>query len=179
MTRARFDEIIHLHSRKLFMIAMRIVRNRQEAEDLVQELFLKLWNMGDKLDGYKDIEAVAVTMIKNKSIDVVRRRKFAGEELTTAVLIVEGSSSPFDKMVSSETRTIMQNIIAKLPGNFKDLIQLREIEGLSYEEISGLTGSNINSLRVSISRARQIIKDEYLKIAYERGASERITGKVL
>ena len=176
MTRAGFDEIIHSQYRKLFMIAMKIVRNKPEAEDAVQEVFLKMWRMGDKLDEYDDPEAVAVTMLKNKCIDLVRRRKFEGEEMTNTVLNIQGSSTPFDNLVSSETRSVMGRIIAGLPENLRQLVQLREIDGLSYEEISGITGTNINSLRVSVSRARQIIKEQYLKLAYERGTSEGITG---
>lgn len=78
MTRKKFDEIIHSQYRKLFMIAYRIVKNKPEAEDVVQEVYLKMWTMGGKLDEYNDIEAIAVTIIKNKCIDVVRRRKFNG-----------------------------------------------------------------------------------------------------
>jgi len=62
MTRKRFDEIIHSQYRKLFMIAFRIVKNKPEAEDAVQEVFLKMWTMGEKLDEYDDIEAITVTI---------------------------------------------------------------------------------------------------------------------
>ena len=52
MTRDEFNNIIHKHNRKLFAIAFRILRNRQEAEDVVQDVFLKMWMMGKKLDEY-------------------------------------------------------------------------------------------------------------------------------
>ena len=154
------------------MIALRIVRNKPEAEDAVQEVFLKMWTMGEKLDEYNDIEAVAVTIIKNKCIDVVRRRKFNdGAEANPSILNFENPVSPFDQMVSDETKSIMRKIISGLPQNFRELVQLREIDGLSYDEISSITGANVNSIRVSVSRARQIIKEEYLKNSYERGTS--------
>jgi RNA polymerase sigma factor, sigma-70 family len=176
MTRKRFDEIIHSQYRKLFMIAFRILKNKPEAEDAVQEVFLKMWTMGEKLDEYNDIEAVAVTIIKNKCIDIVRRRKFNDG---AAVLTFENPVSPFDLMVSNETRAIMRKIISELPQNFRELVQLREIDGLSYEEIAAMTGANVNSIRVSVSRARQIIKEGYIKHSNERGTSENIAGKVL
>lgn len=180
MTRERFDEIIHLQYRKLYMIAVRILKNKQEAEDMVQEVFMKMWTMGVKLDEYNDVEAIAVTMLKNKCIDIVRRRKFdGGGEVSTAILNSEGPVSPLDQMVSGETRDLMSKIISGLPQNYRELVQLREIDGLSYDEIASLTGVNVNSLRVSISRARQIIKEEYIKHTYERGTSENIARKVL
>jgi RNA polymerase sigma factor (sigma-70 family) len=180
MTRNRFDEIIHSQYRKLYMIAIRIVRNKPEAEDAVQEVFLKMWTMGDKLDEYNDIEAVVVTMLKNKCIDVVRRRKYnEGEEVGTTALNFEGPVSPLDQMVSGETKDLIRKIILGLPEHYRELVQLREIDGLSYEEIASATGVNVNSLRVSVSRARQIIKEEYLKHSYERGTSEKTSRKVL
>jgi RNA polymerase sigma factor (sigma-70 family) len=172
MTRKRFDELIHSQYRKLYMIAIRILKNKPEAEDAVQEVFMKMWTMGDKLDEYNDVEAIAVTMLKNKCIDVVRRRKYNdGAEVDTAVLNFEGPVSPLDQMVSVETKDLMRKIISGLPQIYRELVQLREIDGLSYEEIASETGLNINSLRVSVSRARQIIKKEYLKHSYERGTS--------
>jgi RNA polymerase sigma factor (sigma-70 family) len=180
MTRERFDEIIHSQYRKLFMIAFRIVKNKPEAEDAVQEVFMKMWTMGEKLDEYNDVEAIAVTIIKNKCIDVVRRRRFhEGGEVRSEILSFESPASPFDQMVSAETKDIMRKIISGLPRNYREIVQLREIDGFSYEEIASMTGANINSIRVSVSRARQIVKEEYLKQSYERGNSERIAGKVL
>jgi RNA polymerase sigma factor (sigma-70 family) len=172
MTRKRFDEIIHSQYRKLYMIAIRILKNKPEAEDAVQEVFMKMWTMGGKLDEYNDVGAIAVTILKNKCIDVVRRRRFVdGQEVSTAVLNFEGPVSPLDQMVSGETKDLMRKIISGLPQNYRELVQLREIDGLSYDEIASLTGVNVNSLRVSVSRARQIIKEEYLKFTYERGTS--------
>jgi RNA polymerase sigma-70 factor (ECF subfamily) len=162
------------------MIAFRIVKNKPEAEDAVQEVFMKMWTMKNKLDEYDDIEAVAVTIVKNKCIDVVRRRKFSeGAAQPPAVMIFENPDSPYDQIVANETNEIVRKIISELNPNFRELVQLREIDGLSYEEISSMTGSNVNSIRVSVSRARKIIKEEYLKQSYERGTSEKTTGKVL
>ena len=162
------------------MIAFRIVKNKPEAEDAVQEVFLKMWTMGEKLDEYDDIEAITVTIVKNKCIDVVRRRKFSdgGVEMP-AVMNFENPVSPYEQMASNETNEIVRKIISGLAPNFRELVQLREIDGLSYEEIASITGANVNSIRVSVSRARQIIKEEYLKQSYERGTSERTVGKVL
>jgi RNA polymerase sigma-70 factor, ECF subfamily len=180
MTRERFNEIIHEHGRKLFTIAYRIVEDRPEAEDIVQDTFLKMWTMGSKLDQYRDVEALAVTIVRNKCIDAVRKRKFTGKGETPAgVQYQETAVSPHEELVSAETREIIQRIIAALPAAFRQMILMREIDGLSYEEISLATGTNVNSIRVTVSRARQMIKDEYLKQSYERGIVKRTAGKVL
>jgi RNA polymerase sigma-70 factor (ECF subfamily) len=96
-----------------------------------------------------------------------------------AKMNIENPVSPYDQMAAKETSEIVRKIISGLVPNLRELVQLREIDGLSYEEISSITRANVNSIRVSVSRARQIIKEEYLKRSYERGTSERTAGEVL
>jgi len=75
-----------------------------------------------------------------------------------AKMNIENPVSPYDQMAAKETSEIVRKIISGLVPNLRELVQLREIDGLSYEEISSITGANVNSIRVSVSRARQIIK---------------------
>jgi RNA polymerase sigma factor (sigma-70 family) len=180
MTRDAFNDIIHRHNRKLFKVAYQIVKNRQESEDVVQEVFMKMWIMKDKLDKYGDVEALAVTMTKNSCIDLLRKWKHISNEKDGSDLqAADPSLSPHDQVVSSETREIMSKIIDDLPGAWKDLVQLREINGLSYGEIAEQKGMNINNLRVVMSRARQMIKEKYIRYNDERRKVEGIIGKVL
>ena len=75
MTRTDFNDLIQQLSRKLYGFAFRILRNQEEAEDAVQEIFIKLWKMGQKLDEYNSIDALATTMTKNYCIDQIRKQK--------------------------------------------------------------------------------------------------------
>ena len=75
MTRKDFDHLVQQQSRKLYGFAFRILRNQEEAEDVVQEIFIKLWKMGEKLDEYKSIDALATAMTKNYCIDLLRKQK--------------------------------------------------------------------------------------------------------
>lgn len=179
MTRERFNDIIRRYSGKLLAIAVRITGDRQEAEDIVQDVFLKMWTMGTRLDEYNDPEALAVTMVRNKCIDAVRKRKFIDREESTSQAQAPLADSPHDELVSSETGDLLMKIIADLPGNYRDILVMRDVDGLSYEEISKATELNINSIRVAVSRARQLVKAEYIKQTYERGIVERAAGKVL
>ena len=170
MTRDAFNVIIHRLNRKLFAIAFRIVKNRQEAEDVVQEVFMKMWVMKKKLDDYNDIEALAVTMTRNSSIDQMRKWKHIdSEKVPSDTSNSDHSPSPHERLVSSETTAIVAMIIDELPPATRDLVQLREINGLSYDEISKQKGMNINSLRVVLSRARKMIKEKYLDYTNEKG----------
>jgi RNA polymerase sigma-70 factor (ECF subfamily) len=168
MTRNAFNELIHNQNRKLFQIAFRMLQNRQEAEDVVQEVFLKMWMMGKKLDEYNDPGALAATMTRNSCIDMLRKWKHIDNSREGSELM-NPDPSPFEQMVKTENEQIIDNIIEDLPPLYRNVVQLREINGLSYEEIALHQNVNINTLRVTLSRARRIIKEKYLNYINERG----------
>jgi RNA polymerase sigma-70 factor (ECF subfamily) len=170
MTREAFNDIIHEQYRRLYFIAFRILSNSQEAEDVVQDVFMKMWMMKEKLDKYNDIGALAVTITRNNSIDMLRRWKHIDDNnYNPEILSQELTLSPHDLLVNTESADILNKIIEGLPANFREIIRLREVDCLSYEEIAGKTNININNLRVILSRARRIIKEKYLNYSYERG----------
>jgi RNA polymerase sigma factor (sigma-70 family) len=180
MSRSDFNELVHQLSRKLYGFAFRILRNQEEAEDAVQEVFIKLWNMGDKLSGYSSIDALAVTMTKNYCIDQFRKKKrIIQEEKYENYERNNLIPTPHEQLERVESGEILNRIIENLPEIYKSLVLLREIEGFSYEEIAEKTEQNINTLRVNISRARRIIRDEYNKYQYERRQIEQAARQVL
>lgn len=179
MTRSDFNDLVRQLNRNLYGYAFRILRNQEEAEDAVQEVFIKLWNLGKKLDGYKSPGALATTMLKNHCIDQIRKKKHIVPEEPAEFNIGTDSSTPHLILENRESGEILSNIIEKLPDIYKDAIMMREIEGLSYEEIAVKTEQNINTLRVTLSRARKLIRDEYNKYQYERSGAEAVNRKVL
>jgi RNA polymerase sigma factor (sigma-70 family) len=180
MTRKDFEHLIQLQSRRLYGFAFRMLQSQEEAEDVVQEVFIKLWNMGNKLDQYKSIDALATTMTKNYCIDMLRKQKHT-------VIVVNDindyqnkiSPSPHEEMENRESGEILHMIIDGLPEAFKVVIRLRDMEGASFEEIAERTDQNINTLRVTLSRARKMIRDKYNKYQYERRGIEKTDRKVL
>ena len=82
-------------------------------------------------------------------------------------------------MENRESDAILHSIIDQLPDIYKAVIILKEIDGLSYEEISDKTEQNINTLRVTLSRARKMIREEYNKYQYERRGIKEVDRKVL
>jgi len=168
MTKTDFNNLVISFGRKLYGYAFRILREKEGSEDAVQEVFVRLWKMNAKLDDYDSVEALAVTMVKNYCIDQLRRHKFVepADEISFAAFH-DPEPTPQDKLERSETADIMLRIINDLPGMYRDIIQMRDIEELSYEEISEKTGLNINTLRVNLSRARKTVRDEFNKRSNE------------
>jgi RNA polymerase sigma factor (sigma-70 family) len=177
MTRLQFNNCVLQHSRKLYLVAFRFLKNREEAEDAVQEVFIKLWNRREKLDEYNSIEALATT---NHCIDQLRKIKTIGiEDSSQNTPFFFNDPSPYELLEREETSRILNNIIERLPDIYRDVLRKREIEGLSYEEIAEVTGQNINTLRVALSRARGMIRDELKRINYENRGNSQVARKIL
>lgn len=164
MTRFDFNNLVHTISRLLYGHAYRILKDQQGSEDAVQEVFVKLWKMNTRLYEYESVSALAVTMVKNYCIDQVRKQKHIGQDDRDAsALVRDPTPSPHEKLERSESSDIMDRIIDELPEMYREIIQFKEIDGLSYEEIGELTGQNINTLRVNLSRARKMVREAYNK----------------
>lgn len=166
MTRAGFNELVHSLSRRLYVYAFRLMRERSEAEDIVQEVFIKLWKMNESLGDYKSVEALSFTMTRNQCIDVLRKQKWIIENDTGSVHWNHPETpSPEEAIERAETMLQLDRIIENLSPVYREMIVMRDIEGLTYEEIAGLTNQNINTIRVIISRARKTVRDEYKRSA--------------
>lgn len=179
MARVDFNDLVRKHNRNLYGCAFRILRNQEEAEDAVQEVFIKLWNLGAKLDDYLSIGALATTMIRNFCIDQLRKKKYIVHEETEQHEKTVDTASPHELLERKESDAILGVIISKLPESYRIAVTMKEMEGLSYEEIAEETGQNINTLRVTLSRARKMIKDEFNKYQYERRGIKEADRKVL
>jgi RNA polymerase sigma-70 factor (ECF subfamily) len=180
MTRSDFNDLVRQLNRNLYGYAFRILRNQEEAEDAVQEVFIKLWNLGTKLEDYNNISALATTMIKNFCIDQLRKKKhFIQDKREEQYLYIADNASPYELIANRESEDILYHIIDQLPQIYKNVIKLKEIDGFSYDEIVKKTELNINTLRVTLSRARKMIREEFNKYQYERRGIEKVDRKVL
>jgi RNA polymerase sigma-70 factor (ECF subfamily) len=180
MTRTDFNDLVRQLNRNLYGHAYRILRSQEEAEDAVQEVFIKMWNMGKKLDEYTNMAALGVTMTRNLCIDQIRKKKhFREEEIDNNFIKNSDDASPHELMENKESENIVSHIIDQLPNIYKVVIVLREFEEMSYEEIAEKTRQNINTLRVTLSRARKMIREEFNKYQYERRGIEETDSKIL
>jgi len=176
MTRDDFKDLVQKLNRKLYGYAYRILGNQEEAEDAVQEIFIKLWKLKENLEEYNSIDAVATTMTKNYCIDQVRKKKRRiNDDYGKQDFMEFSAPSPHDQFENRESGEILHFIISSLPESNRQIIRLKEIEGLSYEEIAKITGQTVNAARVAVSRARSMIREEYTKYHYERQGFKTIT----
>jgi len=149
---------------RLYRLALHMLRSVPEAEDILQDAMLKLWDKRQQLDTYRSIEALAVTITKNMCLDRLKSKKHKNQLDVQEMELDSGFITPYKKVELSDSVKIMTQAFAALPEQQRLLISLRDMEGFSYEEISEQTGLEINNIRVGLSRARKKARELYLKI---------------
>ena len=150
------------YHRKLYGIAYRLLENAADAEDLVQEAYLKLWDKREGLAVISNPEAFSVALVKNMCFDLLRSGKYAWDRRCVELAEVQDVSQADDLEVRDEARQV-RRIIARLPAQQQKIVTLRDVKGCSYEEIERVTGLNATNVRVLLSRARKKIREEFNK----------------
>ena len=157
---------------KLFRIAYALVENKADAEDILQDAYYKLWSRREELANVLNPEAFCVTLVKNLCLDYLRspRANRHDEDVTEAVTL-STDSSPDKELEMQDKVEHIHNLISRLPENQRQVIRLRGIDDCSMDEIEQITGLNAVNIRVLLSRARKIIReqfDKYYAHEYER-----------
>ena len=149
---------------KLFRLALRITFDRAEAEDVVQETLIRVWNKRDEWTKFGSIEAYCLTVAKNLAIDRSERKDAQTVELTPEMEQTSGASNPYDHLVDKEQMTLIHRLVNELPDKQRLIMQLRDIEGKSYKEIAVVLHLTEEQVKVNLFRARQKVKQRYLDI---------------
>ena len=163
-----FKEKVLPHSQKIYRYAQRLLGNAHDAEDVVQEIWMKLWDRRDQLEQVKSIEAFSFRMTRNLCLDKIKLKKpqYYDDREESAYRFDRTDERP-DPELNLELKDTMEQvnyIMGRLPEQQQTVLQLRDIEGLEYDEISELTGMEINTIRVNISRARKKLRDSLEKL---------------
>ncbi|GAB5552167.1 MAG: RNA polymerase sigma factor [Saprospiraceae bacterium] len=158
MTTELFKKDILPVKDKLYRLALRMLTNPAEAQDAVQEVLLKLWQQGDALQKIDNLEAWAMRITKNWCLDKLRSKHRRTEDLDQAPVQTDGSPSPQQKLEKKETYKKVHQLIQKLPEKQMMVVQLRDIEGMTYKEIEQTIDMPQNQIKVNLFRARQKLK---------------------
>jgi RNA polymerase sigma-70 factor (ECF subfamily) len=140
-----------------YRVAFYILEDEAEAEDAVQELFLKLWSGREALDGIRKPKSYGLQVLRNLCLDRIRRSR---KMETPAVLPEPEWPGRQDEAVDEKERLAkVLDAIKSLPDRQREVLTLRTLDGLSYEEIAERTGMNQLTLRVLLSQARRKLKN--------------------
>ncbi len=149
----------------MLQVASRLLKNEEDAEDIVQEVFLKLWTIRDRLSDIENVEGYITQMTKNLSLDKLRLKRQT-EDITGT----NTSSQSLEKQLENrETVNLIGVIIDNLPTLQKMIIKMHDMEEYETEEIAKITGASVGAIRMNLSRARKKVRDVYLKhLNYEK-----------
>jgi len=148
---------------KMYRIAFRVVRDHEEARDVVQDALVKIWKKRDLLENVDNKAAYCMTITRNMGIDKIRSRKMQTSDISERFDIQSNNANPERIAVGKDEFAIIKAFINKMPDNHREVLELRDIEGYSYKEISSITGNSIEKVKVYLHRARMKIKEHFKK----------------
>ncbi len=157
------DELQSIQSR-LYRVARRILVSHEESQDCVQDVMVKILERKEIAEQAKSIEAYAITMVKNQSIDRLKSKQDGFLRIEEASLEdLVSKEEELDKTFSSSQRLQKVNdAVQHLPKKQRLVWQLRDVEGYDFEEIESIMDMNASAVRVTLSRARKAIRTQIL-----------------
>lgn len=150
---------------KLYRLALRITLNPAEAEDVVQETMIKVWNRRDSWETIDNMETFCLTVCRNLALDKTRH-------MGNQTLSLEGEMEPSDsshhanpeeQAIQRDRIRLVRQLIDQLPEKQRSCMQLRDIEGKSYKDIAAVLDITEEQVKINIFRARQTIKEQFKK----------------
>lgn len=148
---------------ELYRMALRITMNAADAEDVVQETMMKIWNRRDQWNQIESIEAFCLTICRNLSLDKVRRMDNQTQSLDAAYDPKDQgvASNPEEQAIQSDRVRLVRQMINLLPEKQRSCMQLRDMEGKSYKDIATVLDITEEQVKVNIFRARQTIREKF------------------
>jgi RNA polymerase sigma-70 factor (ECF subfamily) len=165
------DDILPLKD-KLFRVALRITFDRAEAEDIVQETLIKVWNKREEWNSLDSVEAYCLTLTKNLAIDLREKMDARTEELTEQHDRTQDDANPYEELEQKERLMWVHRLMEELPEKQRKIMQMRDIEEKSYKEIAQALNVTEEQVKINLFRARQKVKQGLLRLdAYERSTN--------
>lgn len=151
---------------ELYRLALRITLSREEAEDVVQDTMIKVWNNRDRWQEIDSIEAYCLTICRNLSLDVLRKKDNQHQSIEEEdVLASQQSTQNLQEAIIQKDRLqLIRQLVDALPEKQRSCMQLRDFEGKPYKEIATILNISEEQVKVNIFRARQTIKQRYQDI---------------
>ncbi|HML71844.1 MAG: sigma-70 family RNA polymerase sigma factor [Parabacteroides sp.] len=148
---------------KLLKYSVKLTDDGADAEDIVQEAFLKLWYIRDRLDGYQSVEALSVQVVKNLCLDKLRSKRMDRMPENSESILAD-TVTPEQLLEQHDAAAIIGRLIQQLPTLQQCIIQMKDVEGYELSEIAQITGTQIESVRVNLSRARKKVREQFLML---------------
>lgn len=149
---------------KLYRFSQRIVGDEGTAEDVAQEVVIKLWKQREKRGEYQNLEAYCMRLTKNLSIDKKRSKHLQNVSLEHAPTVVEQSHTPYQHAAQNDILAHIARYMQQLPEKQRLVMQLRDVEGMDYKGIAEILDIPLAQVKVNLFRARKTIRQQLLTL---------------
>lgn len=155
-----FDQVYEQYAHKLFSFILKIVKDEAEADDIVQEVFVKIWESKHKLDDCKHLDCYIFTIAYNSSVDLIRKRinNLKYIEHLKRLAIVREVPSEVSELEYNELKNQVEKLISKLPERQKQVYLLHREQGLTYPEIAVRLSISKNTVENHMVKALQSLR---------------------
>jgi len=159
MNAEEFKRLYYPFHPKLYRIAYALLNNADDAEDVLQDTYYKLWSKRTELINILQPEAFCVRLIKNLCLDFLRAPESRKSDEPVEFIQMTTETTPDKELESKEKIRQLETLIEQLPEKQRIVIQMRGCGDCSLEEIEAATGESAANVRVLLSRARKTLKD--------------------
>jgi len=163
-----FEGFIEKYKKAVYNTAYRMVGNREEAEDISQEAFIRMYNSLSRYNPDYKFLTWALKITTNLCLDSLRKRKGETVPIDETFDINDGNDTPEEEYIRKENQKMVQDAIMKLPDKYREFLILFHHRNLSYQEIMDITGESLTIVKNRLYRARQMLKEELIKREKER-----------
>lgn len=157
MTTKEFEILARTLRPRILKTSRQIVGSDDDAEDIVQDTMLKLWELRDDLGEYRSVEALATIVAKRLSLNFIRRQHPSA--LDEAVQTADSEPTAEEQMILHQRNSYIDSVLSKLPDSQQSLLRMRHIEGYDNAEIARVLGSNEGAVRTALCRARRRVAE--------------------
>lgn len=161
MTGEEFKQRFMPYSGRMYAVALSLTCDGQEAEDAVQDAYLRLWTRRDSLPRMDNAEAYCVTLVKHVCYDRLRSRRLTPDGNGIETMRKAAQTDTAEEVEAKDHAAIMRRCIARLPETARLLVVMRDVNGLGYDEIAQATGLAPSNIRVTLSRARKTLREQF------------------
>lgn len=165
MNAEEFKQRFMPYHRMLYRVAFSLTGNVLDAEDLLQDTFMRMWQKREQLTSALVNEAYLIIMMRNLYMDRARVKTLDTSIPLESVNLPSDQNRPDDKAERRNEAFLMKELIEHLPQKEKDIIRMYLLEELSYEEMEACTGMKQGNLRQIVLRTRNKLKEQFTKIA--------------
>ena len=148
----------------LYRMAFKLMGNEDDAKDVVQDAYLKLWKMRDNISNVDNPLAYCLTIVKNMCLDRHRAANLNLIDKPPEQLPIAGDDSASRHIEQQQTTQLLNQCLARLPAQQQQVLRMRDLAGCSMQEIEKTTGITAVNARVLLSRARKSLRNQFLTL---------------